>query len=127
MLERMIFAIVLTEGSIKYKISCDHQPGLRCQVERKAEVLVTVKLPALTGVTIAAEAECQNTGLGDERRGLVLSTMPTSPCCCLPWPWCCCCSWEWSAPMLPCHVSRVVTCTHPEPVLTALTFPFYFY
>ena len=56
MLERMIFAIVLTEGSIKYKISCDHQPRLRCQVERKAEVLVTVKLPAVTGVTIAAEA-----------------------------------------------------------------------
>ena len=56
MLERMIFAIVLTEGSIKYKISCDHQPRLGCQVERKAELLVTVKLPAVTGVTIAAEA-----------------------------------------------------------------------
>ena len=67
----MTFAIVLTEGSIKYKISCDHQPRPRCQVERKAEVLVTVKLPAVTGVTIAAEAECQNTGLGDERRCLV--------------------------------------------------------
>ena len=40
--------------------------------------------------------------------------MPTSPCC-LPWPWCCCCSWEWSAPMLPCHVSRVVTCRHVYP------------
>ena len=75
----MIFAIVLTEGSIKYKISCDHQPRLRCQVERKAEVLVTVKLPAVTGVTIAAEGECQNTGLGDERRGLVLLETKVHP------------------------------------------------
>lgn len=59
-------------------------------------------------------------------RSAVTALCPPASRCCLPWPWCCCCSWEWSAPMLPrhasrvtcCHVSRVVTCPHPEPVLT---------